>query len=131
MQFTYLLMFSFVFLFETHSVSTSLPSNIQSTLEAQLATANPTSAGLVISKIYEQHNNGFKGEYGEMQLVIMNAQNDKVTRVMTQKIAEVNGEGDRSIIEFASPADVKGTRLLTHTMKTKKNNTPNHIKKEV
>ena len=87
MQFTYLLIFSFVFLFETHSISTSLPLNSQSTLETQLATANPASAGLIISKFYEQHNNGFKGEYGKMRLVIMNAQNDKVSRIMTQKIA--------------------------------------------
>ena len=112
-----------IFALQLHPNSLAAPLNSTnlSKWESQLKIKSPTDAGLEISEVYEEHNNGFKGEYGQMKLVIMNAQNDKVSRIMTQRIAEVHGEGDRSIIEFASPADVKGTKLLTHTMKTKKN----------
>ena len=121
MPFSYVFLFVFIFITVIQPKSSISKHTNQSLPKSELNIENTHSRGLAISKVFEQYNNGFQGEYGKMQLVIMNAQKDKVTRVMTQQIIEVSGEGDRSIIEFESPADVRGTKLLTHTMKTSKN----------
>ena len=122
MQFSYAFISISIVITVLYSNPVDSKQSIQTQLNSLLHTKNPQEKGLEISKAFEHYNNGFRGEYGKMQLVIMNAQNDKVARIMTQKIIEVPGEGDRSIIEFESPADVRGTKLLTHTMKTAKNN---------
>ncbi len=121
MQFSYAFISISIVITVLYSNPVDSKQSIQTQLNSLLHTKNPQEKGLEISKAFEHYNNGFRGEYGKMQLVIMNAQNDKVARIMTQKIIEVPGEGDRSIIEFESPADVRGTKLLTHTMKTAKN----------
>ena len=78
-----------IFVLQLHpfSMAASLNSTNLSKWESQLKIKSPAAAGLEISAVYEEHNNGFKGEYGQMKLVIMNAQNDKVSRIMTQRIA--------------------------------------------
>lgn len=79
---------------------------------------SPEEEGLRIIKLMDAANNGFVGEYAEMEMVLINAHGDKTTRKMITETIEVEGDGDRSISNFQWPADVKGTRMLTWSHKT-------------
>lgn len=85
----------------------------------QLFAMSPEEKGLDIAKKAEKANEGFSGEVTEMEMVLISAHGDKATRKMTSKILERKNEGDMSINEFLWPADVKGTKLLTHAYKDK------------
>ncbi|MCO4781460.1 MAG: outer membrane lipoprotein-sorting protein [Candidatus Cloacimonetes bacterium] len=75
--------------------------------------------GLRISQETNQFNDGFFGDSSETELEIINAHGDKIVRKMSQKSMEQKGDGDRSLITFQWPADVKGTRMLTWSHKKK------------
>jgi len=75
--------------------------------------------GRRIAEENETVNNGFKGEYIETEMILINAQGDKTVRRMTSKNKETEKDGDMSVITFLWPADVKGTRMLTQTHKKK------------
>ena len=60
-------------------------------------------------------DDGFKGESAKMEMVLINAHGEKTERKMVSKAMEVKGDGDKSIITFLWPADVKGSKMLTHT----------------
>ncbi|MCP4148192.1 MAG: outer membrane lipoprotein-sorting protein [bacterium] len=73
--------------------------------------------GLRIAKENEIANNGFKGDFQETEMILINAQGDKTVRRMTSKSKETKKDGDMSVITFLWPADVKGTSMLTHSHK--------------
>ena len=52
-----------------------------------------------------------------MEMVLISAHGEQVNRRMSSKAMEVKGDGDKSIITFLWPADVKGSKMLTHTHK--------------
>jgi outer membrane lipoprotein-sorting protein len=79
--------------------------------------ASPEDLGLYIARQVDAYNDGFKSESSSMEMVLINAHGDRTSRKMQSQSIEVAGEGDRSRIEFAWPADVKGTRMLTWTHK--------------
>ncbi|MCP5047439.1 MAG: outer membrane lipoprotein-sorting protein [bacterium] len=84
---------------------------------AWMQAETPEEKGLRIAIENETANNGFQGEFQETEMVLVNAQGDKTVRKMTSKTKETKKDGDMSIITFLWPADVKGTRMLTHTHK--------------
>ncbi len=93
-------------------------------LAAALLLALPAAAdetaeakGLRITQENDAKNSGYKSASGEMAMLLVNAHGDEVTRKMTFQGREVAGDGDRSLIEFLIPADVKGTRMLTWSHK--------------
>jgi hypothetical protein len=73
--------------------------------------------GLQIAIENEKANNGFKGEYMETEMILVNAHGDETVRRMTSRQRETKEDGDMSVITFLWPADVKGTRMLTHSHK--------------
>lgn len=77
----------------------------------------PEQKGLEISKKVDLANSGFIGETANMQLTLINAQGDKIIRKLSTKVKEVPSDGDQSLNTFELPADVKGTKMLTHTHK--------------
>jgi len=79
----------------------------------------PKAIGLAIAEYADRWDIGYRGESSDMEMVLTNAHGDKVRREMVSKILEVKGDGDKSIIEFLWPADVKGTRMLTWAHKIK------------
>lgn len=84
-----------------------------------LVFANPEKKGYDIAVKVSKSNDGFQGEQSSMQMILINAYGDKIVRKMTSKTKEVSADGDKSIIEFVSPADVRKTRLLTWAHKNK------------
>lgn len=84
-----------------------------------VSTANTAkkNRGLEIALISEKANSGFKGEQADMELILINAHGDRTERKMSSKTKEVKGDGDKSLVTFLWPADVKGTKMLTWTHK--------------
>jgi hypothetical protein len=79
----------------------------------------PEEKGFRLAKENEKANTGFVGELALLKMILINAHGDKTTRKMKSYIKERDNEGDYSINEFLWPADVKGTKLLTHAYKEK------------
>lgn len=78
------------------------------------AAADPTAKGLEIARKCDAANAGFGSEEARVEMVLVNAGGDRVERKLGMKTLEVDGDGDRSLLTFEWPPDVKGTRLLTH-----------------
>ena len=78
----------------------------------------PESEGLRIATLVDKANEGFVGEYAEMEMVLINAHGDKTVRKLNSQTKEKLDDGDMSISIFQWPADVKGTKMLTWSHKT-------------
>src|SRR5262245_14938994 len=79
---------------------------------------SPEAEGLRIAKLVDDASSGYQGEEAQLTLALVNAHGDRIERKMAARIKEFADDGDRSLITFSWPADVKGTRLLTWTHKT-------------
>jgi len=64
----------------------------------------------------DRSDRGFKSSRVTMKMVLRNAAGKETTRVLKQVTFEVADEmvGDKNLIHFQSPADIKGTALLSH-----------------
>jgi len=76
-----------------------------------------TEKGLRLATGNRESMTGFLGEYQETEMILVNAQGDETVRRMISKTRETKTDGDQLVITFLWPADVKGTRMLTHTHK--------------
>ncbi|MGK0367957.1 MAG: hypothetical protein ACI9QD_001097 [Thermoproteota archaeon] len=88
-------------------------------ISLQVFAATPEEKGLEIARTVEKAGKGYKGEQSTLIMILINAHGDKIERRMESKTLEVDADGDKSIMEFKWPADVKGTKMLTWTHKTK------------
>jgi hypothetical protein len=77
------------------------------------AAQTPEAQGLAIAESVDRANGGFGGEKATVEMALINAQGERVVRKLTIRTLEMKGDGDRSLLTFEWPADVKGTRLLT------------------
>lgn len=66
----------------------------------------------VSTKAYTATGN-YKSSISDMKMILKDANNNINTRALSMLKLEGNN-GDKTLIEFESPADVKGTKLLTH-----------------
>lgn len=69
--------------------------------------------GKEIAQKTDEATSGFESSVSTMQMVIVNAAGQKSIRDMRFATLEKEG-GEKSLMEFLSPADVKGTKLLTY-----------------
>lgn len=81
------------------------------------ATESAEQKGERLARQYEAANEGFGAEVSQMELILIDAYNQQVSRELEGKVFEVKGDGDRSLSIFKSPLDVKGTKMLTHSHK--------------
>ena len=73
----------------------------------------PEQKGLRLMTEIENANSGFGSDSAQLELAMINAQGDKISRRLEVQAQEFSGDGDRSMVTFSWPADVKGTRMLT------------------
>ncbi len=66
-----------------------------------------------VSRKADKVTDGFISSKAKMTMVLINARGQKVTRQMRSLTLEGNN-GDKSLMIFLTPADVKGTKMLTH-----------------
>lgn len=77
----------------------------------------PEERGLEIATEADRRDEGFGDTKVIMQMTLRNKNGDERTRQMNSQSLEVADDGDKSLIVFDDPADVKGTALLTFSHK--------------
>ncbi len=73
--------------------------------------------GLQIAKAAEKADEGFGSSIVELQMTLKNKNGQTSERFLTTRTLELTADGDKSMIVFESPKDVKGTATLTFTHK--------------
>jgi len=77
------------------------------------ATSLMALTNMEIAQKADKVTDGFESSIATMEMVLINASGQKSVRDMEMKTLE--GEnGDKTISTFLTPADVKGTKTLTH-----------------
>ena len=83
--------------------------------------AQAQNRGLEIAtKSYDQ-DKGFQNYSVNVSMLLSNGKGKEITRNLIMKVLEVKDDGNKSLMEFENPADVKGTVVLTFTHRTKDN----------
>ncbi|MEX0315221.1 MAG: outer membrane lipoprotein-sorting protein [Allomuricauda sp.] len=85
-----------------------------------VGTTNAQSAeerGLQIAKAAEKADEGFGSSIVELKMTLKNKNGQTSERFLTTRTLELTEDGDKSLIVFESPKDVKGTATLTFTHK--------------
>ncbi len=73
--------------------------------------------GLEIAKKAEKADLGFGSTTVKLKMVLKNKNGQVSERLLTTRTLELDVDGDKSLITFESPKDVKGTSTLTFTHK--------------
>lgn len=81
------------------------------------AIANPQEKGLAIAQEASDRDEGFGDTSSNLKMILRNKHGQETTRQMRSKTLEQADDGDKGIVVFDDPADVKGTALLTFTHK--------------
>ncbi len=73
----------------------------------------PQEHGLRIAKEADARNIGFGDTTANMVMTLKNRAGQVSIRKIRSKVLEIKGDGDKSLSLFDTPADVKGTAMLT------------------
>lgn len=78
----------------------------------------PEERGLEIATEADLRDLGFKDNVVELKMTLRNSQGQESTRKLKTSNLEVEGDGDKSLVVFDEPRDIKGTAFLSFTHKT-------------
>lgn len=70
--------------------------------------------GLALAKKIDFANTGWGDEVVSSNMILRSANGQEVVRTMQNRFLEVPDDGDKSIVLFDNPRDVKGTVFLSH-----------------
>lgn len=73
--------------------------------------------GLEIAKLADEADQGFESTEVTLIMNLKNANGQTTSRNLFNRTLELTVDGDKSMITFNSPRDVKGTSMLTYTHK--------------
>ena len=82
----------------------------------------PEDRGLAIAVEADRRDTGFGDFTAELLMVLTNRHGEESTRHIRTRTLEVIEDGDKSMVVFDRPRDVKGTALLTFSHKTGSDN---------
>lgn len=88
-----------------------------SLLALPLYAETPEEKGLAIAQEADRRDSGYHDYRAEMTMLLRNKQGEESLRHMRTESLEVANDGDKSLIVFDRPPDVKGTALLTYSHK--------------
>lgn len=88
------------------------------TLAPAAVAASAEERGLQIAMEIDARDEGFGDTSSILTMTLRNSHGEEVTREMQSRALEVADDGDKSMIVFEDPADVKGTALLTFSHKS-------------
>jgi len=77
--------------------------------------AGADDRGRTIAEEMDRRDSGFGDYRADVTMVIISASGQKIRRLMHIQALERADDGDRSLIRFSSPPDVRGTALLTYS----------------
>ena len=63
----------------------------------------------------EKRDAGWQDQSAELKMVLRNRHGEESTRELRSRLLEVDGDGDKLLVMFDRPRDVKGTAFLTYT----------------
>lgn len=90
-----------------------------STILIVMATAMASdNKGLEIAKLVDNANSGWKTEQVISEMILVSSDGREVKREIRTRGIEVEGDGDKTLVIFDKPRDVKGTVFLTHAHKS-------------
>lgn len=78
----------------------------------------PEEKGLQIATEADERDNGWGDQRSTMNMVLTNQHGQESRRSIRNKTLEVADDGDKSLVIFDEPADVKGTAFLSFTHAT-------------
>lgn len=84
-------------------------------LSLEVTAGAPEEMGLAIAIQMEKRDSGWQDETAQIKMVLRNALGDESIRENRMKSLEVEGDGDKTLIVFDSPHDIKGTAFLTYS----------------
>ena len=84
---------------------------------AQYDALPATEKGLAIAREADRRDEGWQDSTATMVMVLRNRQGQESSREMRSKSLEVSNDGDKGLIVFDEPRDVRGTALLTFSRK--------------
>ena len=76
---------------------------------------SPEEKGLAIAIEADKRDLGWQDSKTAMKMVLRNRQGETSDREIRSRTLEVQGDGDKSLIIFDRPADVKNTAFLSYT----------------
>ncbi|MDX8412031.1 MAG: outer membrane lipoprotein-sorting protein [Mariprofundaceae bacterium] len=85
---------------------------------AAAAAETAEEKGLAIAMESERLDTGFGDSSARLLMVLRNRHGEEATRQIHNKTLEVEGDGDKSLVVFDEPRDVKGTAFLSFTHKS-------------
>ncbi|MFQ5534699.1 MAG: outer membrane lipoprotein-sorting protein [Sphingomonadales bacterium] len=79
------------------------------------AVETPEGAGLRIASEADRRGEGFGDHTAELRMILTNRHGDVAERLLRISTLEVDepGQGDKTLVVFDTPRDIKGTALLT------------------
>ncbi len=84
---------------------------------AAVAAETPEEKGLAIAQEDDKRDNGFHDFTADMVMILKNRHGEESKRTIRNRTLEVEGDGDKSLVIFDRPRDVKGTALLNFSHK--------------
>lgn len=79
----------------------------------------PEEKGLAIATEADKRDTGWADQKATLKMILRNRHGQESSRAMHNKTLEVKNDGDKSLIVFDEPRDVKGTAFLSFTHATK------------
>ncbi|MEM6632098.1 MAG: outer membrane lipoprotein-sorting protein [Bacteroidota bacterium] len=83
----------------------------------QVNAQDPASKGLEIAQKADTADQGFESTSVKLTMILRNKNGQESQRSLQNKTLEFLADGDKSMITFDSPKDVRGTAILTYTHK--------------
>lgn len=74
--------------------------------------------GLEIAREADRRDSGWESSEVRVRMTLRNQHGEESQRFMRNRALEVEGDGDKTLVVFDQPADVKGTAVLTYTRRT-------------
>jgi outer membrane lipoprotein-sorting protein len=82
---------------------------------ASTANADPAEIGRQIAEEVDRRDSGFVDNTSELKMILRNRHGQESMRMIRNRTLEVIGDGDKSLVIFDHPRDVKGTAFLSYT----------------
>ncbi len=95
-----------------------LPLLALSLISAGLSAETTQEKGLAIASEADRRDTGFQDFTADMTMILRNRQGDQSVRALRSRTLEVKNDGDKNLVIFDEPADVKGTAFLSYTHAT-------------
>ena len=78
---------------------------------------DPVAKGLAIAQEVDRRDLGFGDTKVQLTMILRNSHGDEASRSLRSRVLEQTDDGDKSLIIFDNPGDVKGTAFLSFTHK--------------